>query len=223
MSKYYPPYGGSSKDIKVELDITNYATKSDLKDITHVDTSSFALKTNLSTLKTEIDKIDTDKSKTVPNDLTKLSNVVKNDVVKKSEYSKLKNKVDDIDTSTLETKITKVENKIPNVDNLAKKSSLDNYLLTTDFNSKANELEKTIKTNKTFTEFAGKKLTDIEKDLDGFKKTDLDVYTKKDDHAKDITDIKNDYFTRLKDLKNEHISAEIKKGEKKMKLILVTF
>ena len=81
MSQYFPPYNNSSKNIKVELDLSNYATKKDIKDITHVDTSSYALKTNLAALKTEVDNIDTDKLKT---DLAKLSNVIKNDVVKKN-------------------------------------------------------------------------------------------------------------------------------------------
>ena len=83
MSTYYPPYKSSSSNIKVELDLTNYATKSDLKNILHTDVSSFASKTNLAALKTEVDKIDIDKLKTTPADLAKLSNVVKNDVVKK--------------------------------------------------------------------------------------------------------------------------------------------
>ena len=73
---YYPPYKSSSKNVKVELDLTNYATKTDLKNITHTDVSSFASKTNLSALKTEVDKIDIDKLKTVLDDLAKLSNVV---------------------------------------------------------------------------------------------------------------------------------------------------
>ena len=77
MSKYFPPYNNSSEDIKVELDLSNYATKDDVKNITHVDASGFASKTNLAPLKTEVDKIDTDKLKTVPDDLAKLSNVVK--------------------------------------------------------------------------------------------------------------------------------------------------
>ena len=77
MSQYFPPYNNSSENIKVELHLSNYATKKDIKDITHVDTSSYALKTNLANLKTEVDKIDTDKLKTVPNDLAKLSNVLK--------------------------------------------------------------------------------------------------------------------------------------------------
>ena len=61
MSTYYPLYKGSSSSVKVELDLTNYATKTDLKNITHVDVSSFASKTNSAALKTEVDKIDVDK------------------------------------------------------------------------------------------------------------------------------------------------------------------
>ena len=82
---YYPPYKSSSKiKVKVELDLTNYATKTDLKNITHVDVSSFGSKTNLAALKTEVDKIDTDKLKTAPTDLAKLTNAIENDLVKKN-------------------------------------------------------------------------------------------------------------------------------------------
>ena len=84
MSKYYPPYKSSSNNIKVELDLTNYATKTDLKNITHVDASSFASKTNLAALKTEVDKIDVDKLKIAPVNLAKLTNAVENDLVKKN-------------------------------------------------------------------------------------------------------------------------------------------
>ena len=87
MSAYYPPYKNSSNNIKAKLDLTNYATKDDVKNITHVDVSSFASKTNLAALKTEVDKIDVDKLKTTPTDLAKLSNVVKDDVVKKTDYN----------------------------------------------------------------------------------------------------------------------------------------
>ena len=83
MSQYFPPYRSSTGNVKVQLDLTNYATKDDVKNITHVNVSSYASKTNLAALETEVHKIDTDKLKTVPNDLAKLSNVVKNDVVKK--------------------------------------------------------------------------------------------------------------------------------------------
>ena len=86
MSQYLPPYRGSGRNIKVELDLSSYATKTDLKNVTHVGVSSFASKTNLASLKTEVDKIDVHKLKTVPVDLAKLSNVVKNDVVKKTKY-----------------------------------------------------------------------------------------------------------------------------------------
>ena len=55
MSTYYPPYKRSSNNIKVELDLTNYVTKTDLENITHVDLSSFVSKTNLAALKTEVD------------------------------------------------------------------------------------------------------------------------------------------------------------------------
>ena len=80
--KFYPGlYEPFSGDITVTVDLSNYATKTDLKNVTHVDTSSFALKTNLATLKTEVDKLDIDKLVPVPIDLSKLSNVVKNDVV----------------------------------------------------------------------------------------------------------------------------------------------
>ena len=83
----YLPYKSSSNNVKVELDLTNYATKTDLKNITHVDVSSFASKTNLAALKTEVDKIDTDKLKTAPTDLAKLTNAIENDVVKKTDYN----------------------------------------------------------------------------------------------------------------------------------------
>ena len=72
MSQYYPPYKCSSNNIKIELDLANYATKNDLKNITHVDVSTYASKTNLAALKTEVDKIDTDKLKIAPTDLAKL-------------------------------------------------------------------------------------------------------------------------------------------------------
>ena len=87
---YYPPYKSSSNNIKVKLDLTNYATKDDVKNITHVDVSSFASETNLAALKTEVDKLDTDKLKTAPVDLAKLSNVVENELVKKNDITKLK-------------------------------------------------------------------------------------------------------------------------------------
>ena len=84
MSKFFPkPYEPFGGDINVTVDLSNYATKTDLKNVTHVDTSSFALKTNLANLKTEVDKLDIDKLVPVPTDLSKLSNVVKKMLLKK--------------------------------------------------------------------------------------------------------------------------------------------
>ena len=90
MSQQFPePFRCFGGNIKVKVDLSNYATKTDLKIVTHVDTSSFALKINLANLKTEVDKLDIDKLAPVPVDLSKLSDVVKNDVVKKAVYDKL--------------------------------------------------------------------------------------------------------------------------------------
>ena len=245
MSKYFPPYN-SGENIKVELDLSNYATKDGVKNITHVDVSGFASKTNLAALKTEVDKIHTDKLKTEPDDLAKLSNVVKNQVVKKTDYNTLKSKVDSIDISTLVTKtnfivstnvlddkidkvakkipvlidfvktarfhheknllatktaLTTVENKIPDISNLATKTSLSSLLPVSTFNSKVTELEG--------------KVTTVDNKFSGF--------VKKTDYGNEITKIKNDYATnasldsKLNDLKAQHISTEVKKIDDKTK------
>ena len=133
-SQYFSPYE-STNNIKVELDLANYATKDDVKNITHVDISSYASKTNLAALKSEVDKIDTDKLKTTPADLAKLSNVVKNDVDKKTDYN---------------TKVTSIENQIAGVtkntiDNLADITKLkavdtSNFVLKTKLTADVNAL-----------------------------------------------------------------------------------
>ena len=85
MSQYFPKlFRSFERNIKVKVDLPNYATKTDLKNVKHVETSSFALKTNLANLKTEADKLDIEKLVPVPVDLSKVSDVVKNDVVKKT-------------------------------------------------------------------------------------------------------------------------------------------
>ena len=135
MSQYFPLYKSSGRNIKVEVDLSGYGTKTGLKNVTLVDVSSFALKANLANLKTEVDKIDIAKLKPVPNDLAKLSNVVKNDVVKKTEYNKLVTKVYNIDIigfvlkttydtdkSDLEKKISDAEKMIPDTSDLTKKN-----------------------------------------------------------------------------------------------------
>ena len=221
MSQYIPPYGSSSKHIKVELGLSNYATKHDVKNITHVDVSSYASKTNLAALKTPVDKIDSDKLKTVPTDLAKLSNVVKNDVVKKTNYN---------------TKVTNIENQIAGVskntvDNLADITNLkavdtSNFVLKTKLTADVNTLETKIDTidkkipdvsglatksslsnylraatfNSKVTEVENKiKTTDIIAKSANTKanniRSDLTGYAKKADAATDITTIKNDYVT----------------------------
>ena len=136
MSQCYPQYKSSNTNIKVELDLANYATKTDLKNITHVDVSSFASKTNLAALKTEVDKIDADKLKTAPADLAKLTNAIENDVVKKTDYN---------------TKVTSIEAQIAGlskntVDNLAditKLKAIDTniFVTRTQFSADTNALD----------------------------------------------------------------------------------
>ena len=128
MSQYFPPYRSAGGKIKVELDLSSYATTTDLENVTHINVSSFVSKTNLARLKTEVDKIDVDK----------LSNVVKNDAVKNTEYNKLFTKVGNIvitgfllktkygtNKSYLEKKISDAQKKIPNTSDLAKKTDLN--------------------------------------------------------------------------------------------------
>ena len=136
MTQYYPPYRRSSNNIKVKLDLTNYATKDDVKNVTHVDVSSFASKTNLAALKTELDKIDADKLKTTPTDLAKLTNAIEHDVVKKTDYN---------------TKVISIEAQIAGltkntVDNLAditklKANDTNSFVLKTKFSADINNLD----------------------------------------------------------------------------------
>ena len=200
MSQYFPkpcePFGGN---INVKVHLSNYATKTYLKNVSHVDVSCFALKSNLASLKTKVDKVDADKLKTVPVDLAKLSNVAKNDVVK-TEYNKLVTKVDNIDTtnfvkktiyekdgSEFEDKINKIDEKIPDVVGLVKK---------TDFNTK---------------------VTDIDSKL-----PDVSSLVNKTDYATEIANIKNDYVTnaalnaRHKDIIQTGLSQPGKVSDKRV-------
>ena len=139
MSKYFPKsFKSFVRNKNVKVDLPKFATKTDLKNVTHVDTSSFALKTNLANSKTEVDKLDIDKSVPIPTDLSKVSNVVKNGVVKKDAYDKLVAKVNNIDTSGLvlktkyDTDKSELENKITDTSSLVKKS---------DYNTKITDIE----------------------------------------------------------------------------------
>ena len=128
MSEYflkpYEPFGG---DINIKVDLSNYTTKADIESISHVDTSSLALKTNLASLEAEVDKLDIDKLVPVPVDLSKPSDVVKNDVVRKTVYDKLVAKVNSIDTRRYVLKVkydtdkSEIEIKIPNTGGLVKR------------------------------------------------------------------------------------------------------
>ena len=131
MSQYFPmPFRSFGGNINVKVDLSNYATKTDLKNVKHVDTSIFALKTNLVSPKPEVDKLDAGKLTTGPVDLSKLSDVIRNDVVKKAVYDQLVGKVNNVYTSdfVLKTKYqtdkTELENKIPDVSSLTTKTAL---------------------------------------------------------------------------------------------------
>ena len=131
MGQYTPkPFRRFGGNVNVKVDLSNYATKTDLKNAAHVDTSSFALETNLARLKTQVDKLDIDKLAPDPVDLSKLSVVVKSDVVKKTVYDKPAGKGNNIDTSAFvlktksQTDKTELEKKIPDVTNLVKKTKL---------------------------------------------------------------------------------------------------
>ena len=184
--KPYEPLGG---DINVKADLSNYATKADNTNISYVETSSFALKSNLASLKTEVDKLDIDKLVPVPVDLSKLSDVVKNDVVEKTAYDKLVAKVNSIDTSRFILKIkydtdkSEIEKKIPNTSDLVKKA---------DYNTKIIEIEgKTPNVNSLGTKTA---LTTIENKIPNgsslIKRTDY--YTKITEIEKELTDHNHD-------------------------------
>ena len=136
MSQYYPPYKSSSNNIKVELDLANYTTKTDLKSITHADVSGFASKTNLAALKTEVDKIDPDKLKAIPTDLTKLTNAVEHDVVRKTDYN--------IKVTSIESQIAGLtKNTVDNLANITKLKAIDtnSFVTRTKFSADTNALD----------------------------------------------------------------------------------
>ena len=122
--KTHEPFG----NINVRVDLSNYATKEDIKNIMQVDTSGFALKSNLDNLKTKVDKLDIDKLKPLPDDVSKLSNVVANEVIKKTDYNnkitEIEGKIPDISNLATKTALTIVENKVPNISGLVTKTKL---------------------------------------------------------------------------------------------------
>ena len=202
MHQYFPPYKSSSNNIKVELDLTNYATKTDLKNITHTDVSSFASKTNLAALKTEVDKIDADKLKTVPHDLAKLSNVVKNEVVKKADFSAddyVKKTKFSGDKNSLDDKIDKVEKKTPDVSSLETKRNVTTLVKNLD-----NRIDEVKKKIPDISGLASKtELADVENkipDISGL--ATASALTAVENKIPDITSLirKTDFDTKLKNI-----------------------
>ena len=173
---YYPPYKSSSNNIKVELDLTNYATKTDLNNITHVDTSSFASKTNLAALKTEVGKIDIDKLKTASTDLAKLTNPVENDLVKETVCN---TKVPSIEGQIAEL----AKNTIDNLADITKIKAIDtnSFVLKTKLTSDVTTLENKIDT-------VDKKIPDIR----GLAtKTSLTSYLQTTTFNSKVTEVEN--------------------------------
>ena len=201
MSNYFPPYNNSSENIKIESDLSNYATKKDIKDITHIDAGGFASKINLAALKTKVDKIDTDKLKTVPDDLAKLSNVVRNDVVKKADYN---------------TKVSNIESQIAGVnknalDNLAdievlKTKTVDtsNFVTKTKFSTDTNALDDKID-----------KVYEKIPDISGLAtKTSLTAYLQTTRFNSKITEVENkitanDALTKVAGTKINNIETDL--------------
>ena len=183
MSQYFPkPFNSHFGDsIKVKIDLSYHTTKTDVKNISHVDTSSFALKTNLSSLKTDVDKLDIDKLKPLLDDVSKLSNVVTNEVVKKTEYDKLVGKANNTNTSdfVLNTKYntdkTELENKIPYTSSLMEKS---------DYNTKISEIESKLPSISNLATTSA--LTSVENKIHM-----ISNLVKKTDHNTKITEIEN--------------------------------
>ena len=136
MTQYFPPYRSSRNNIKVELDLANYATKMYLNNITHVDVSSFANETNLAALKTEVDKIDADKLKTTPADLTKLTNAIEDDVVKNTDYN--------AKVTSIEAQIVGLtKNTVDNLADITKPKAIDinSFVTRTKFSADTNALD----------------------------------------------------------------------------------
>ena len=194
MIQYFPrPYEPFGRDINVKVDLSNYATKADLKNVTGLDTSKLALKSNLANLTAEVDKIDLDKSNTVPVDLSKLSNVVNNDVVKKTVHDKSVAKVNNIDISgsvsktkyDKKNKISDANKKIPDTKGLVKK---------TDYNSKITVLENKIPSISGLA--ANSALTAVENKIPDIgslvKKTDYNA--KNNEIEKKVTDHNHDKY-----------------------------
>ena len=223
MSEYYPYYSSELSGIKhltVDVDLEGLASKKDLESIAHVDTSSFALKSNLVSLKTEVDKLDIPKLTTVPADLAKVAN----DLVEETEFNTLEKKVNDNKTKqnglenkvtnnllTTESSINDLKTKVNGIDlgKYVKKIDYDTkvghlglkipdvsgLLQTSDFNSKITEMESKIKAAESkhdISNLANKaELRNVENKI-----PDSNAFVKKTDYSTEIGGIKNDFVTK---------------------------
>ena len=186
---YYPPYRSSRNNIKVELDLANYATKDDVKNITHVDVSSFASKTNLAALKTEADKIDAAKLKTTPADLAKLTNAIEHDVVKKTDYN--------TKVTSIEAQITGLtKNTVDNLAHIKKLKAIDSnsFVTRTKFSADTNALDDKI-------DGVEKKIPDISRLA---TKSSLNDYAKKADYITNAS-----LTSQLNNLRSQHVAIEV--------------
>ena len=223
MGDYLTDYKPGTINVKVELDLKNYATKEELKNITHVSTTSFALKTNLASLKTEADKLDIPKVTTLPTDVAKLSNKVANGLVEETKFNSLKTKVDknQTDNGNLETKVnnnnTTTKTSINNLKTKIDGIDLTKYVLKTDYDTKVGNLELKIPDVSSLSQVSSfnSKVTELENKIKTAelkpgitnlatkssvsalenKIPDVNGFVKKTDYATEITKIKNDYVT----------------------------
>ena len=211
MSQYYPPYKSSSNNIKVELDLANYTTKTDLKNITHVDVSGFASKTNLAALKTEVDKIDPDKLKAIPTDLTKLTNAVEHDVVRKTDYN--------IKVTSIESQIAGLtKNTVDNLADITKLKAIDtnSFVTRTKFSADTNALDD--------------KIDGVEKqipDISGLPtKTSLNDYLQTVAFNSRVTEVENkikdaDIIAKSANTKADTIRSYLTDYAKKLMLLMI--
>ena len=200
MNQYFlKPNGPFGGDINVNADLSNYATKADIKIISHIDTSSSALKSNLASLKTEVDKLNIYKLVPVPVDLSKLSDVVKNDVVKKSVYDKLIAKKNCINTSGFVLKIkydagkSETENKFSDTIGLLNK---------TDYNAKVIAIEGKIPIISGLATDAA--LSPVENNI-----PNVSNVVKKTDYGTKITEIEHDHDKYVTTLEFNKLSSKV--------------
>ena len=185
MGDYLTDFNAGNSNVKVELDLKNYATKEELKNITHVDTSSFALKTNLALLKTEVDKLDIPKLRTVPIDLADLSKEVQEDFTKKTDFNSLKTKVDknEPDNDNIESIVNKNDTATKTIINTLKTKvdgiDLTNYVLKSNYDTKIGNLELKIPDIKGL----------LQKSSFNSKVTELENETKTADNKPDISNL----------------------------------